>query len=60
MGTRPAGKCLMGADSVIIYEQNRKLLREHGDQVFCSPLKGKKDKNVKNRVTEYSVQKHFS
>lgn len=54
MGTSPAGKCLMGADSGIIYKQNGQPLREQGDQMFCLSSKGKKDNNIKSQVMEYS------
>lgn len=56
MGTSPAGKSLMGADSGIIYKQNGQPLREQGVQLFCVSSKGKDDRNVTNQVMEYSVQ----
>lgn len=48
MGTSPAGKCLMGADSGILCKQNRRPLREPGHQLLCLSSKRKGQKYEKS------------
>lgn len=45
MGTNPTGKCFMGADSGIVYKQNRQPLGEQGHQLLCLFSKRKEGQN---------------